>query len=162
MEENYRNKVSSSYFKGILKAVAVSMIVTFIILLITALLLCFTDFPEMYTFASAIAATVLGVFSGSSIAAKKNPCNSLLSALLTAFLYAFISFIIGSILERRIAFSLNTALFIGIALLTGAIAGILANRTNSNKNYSNSSPGLFDKIKRKKSSSGYRFNSRKL
>ncbi len=162
MEENYKNKVSSGYFKGILKAVAVSMAVTFIILLITALLLCFTDFPELYTFPSAIAATVLGVFSGSSIAGKKNPSNNLLSAILTAFLYALISFIIGSILERRIGFSLNTALFGAIALLTGAIAGILANRTKSRNNYNNSSPGLFDKIKKKKSSGGYRFNSRRL
>ena len=162
MEENYKNIVSSGYFKGILKAVAVSMTVTFVILLITALLLCFTDFPEMYTFPSAIAATVLGVFFGSSIAAKKNPSNSLISAMITAFLYALISFIIGSIIERRIGFSLNTALFGAIALLTGAIAGILSNRTKIKKNYNNSSPGLFDKIKKKKSSSSYRFNSRRL
>lgn len=162
MEENYINKISSSYFKGIIKAVAVSLTVTLIILLITALLLCFTDFPEMYTFPSAIAATVLGVFSGSSMAAKRNPSKSLLSALLTTFLYALISFVIGSIIERRIVVSLNTALFGVIALLTGAIASILANRTKSKRNYNSSSPGLFDKFNRKKSSGGYRFNSRRL
>lgn len=162
MEENYRNKVSSGYFKGILKAVAVSLAVTLIILLITALLLCFTDFPEIYTFPSAIAAAVLGVFSGSSMAAKKNTSNSLLSALLTAFLYIFISFTIGSILERRIGFTLNTVLFGAIALLTGAIASVLANRTKNIKKYKSASPGLFDSIKRKKSSGGYRFNNRKL
>ena len=162
MEENHRNKVSSGYLKGILKAVAVSLTVTLIIFLVTSLLLCFTDFPEMYTFPSAIAAAVLGVFSGSSIAAKKNPSNSLLSALLTAFIYVLISFIIGSILERRIEFSLNTALFVLIALLTGAVASILANRMKSTKNYNNSSPGLLDKFNRKKGSAGYRFNNRKL
>ncbi|NLB77925.1 MAG: TIGR04086 family membrane protein, partial [Clostridiaceae bacterium] len=158
MEENYRDKVSSGYFTGILKSVAISLTVTFIILIITALFLCFTDFPEIYTFPSAIAATVLGVFAGSSLAAKKNPCNSLISSLLTAFIYAVVSFIIGSILERRISFTLNTGLFVVISLLTGAIASILANRTKKNKNYSNSSPGLFDRIKKKGSSSRYRFN----
>lgn len=71
MEENYRDKVSSGYFTGILKSVAISLTVTFIILIITALFLCFTDFPEIYTFPSAIAATVLGVFAGSSLAAKR-------------------------------------------------------------------------------------------
>lgn len=162
MEENYKNIVSSGYFKGILKAVAVSLTVTLIILLVTALLLCFTDFPEMYTFPSAIAATVLGVFSGSSVAAKKNRSNSLLSAMLTAFIYAFISFIIGSILERRVSFTLNTALFVVIALLTGAIASILSNRVKGAKNYNKSSSGILEGINRKKTSGGYRFKSRKL
>ncbi len=162
MEENYKNIVSSGYFKGILKAVAVSLTVTLIILLVTALLLCFTDFPEMYTFPSAIAATVLGVFSGSSVAAKKNRSNSLLSAMLTAFIYAFISFIIGSILERRVSFTLNTALFVVIALLTGAIASILSNRVKGAKNYNKSSSGILERINRKKTSGGYRFKSRKL
>ncbi|HHU91152.1 MAG TPA: TIGR04086 family membrane protein [Clostridiaceae bacterium] len=162
MEENYKNIVSSGYFKGILKAVAVSLTVTLIILLVTALLLCFTDFPEMYTFPSAIAATVLGVFSGSSVAAKKNRSNSLLSAMLTAFIYAFISFVIGSILERRVSFTLNTALFVVIALLTGAIASILSNRVKGAKNYNKSSSGILERINRKKTSGGYRFKSRKL
>jgi len=162
VEENYKNIVSSGYFKGILKAVAVSLTVTLIILLVTALLLCFTDFPEMYTFPSAIAATVLGVFSGSSVAAKKNRSNSLLSAMLTAFIYAFISFIIGSILERRVSFTLNTALFVVIALLTGAIASILSNRVKGAKNYNKSSSGILERINRKKTSGGYRFKSRKL
>ena len=161
MEENYNSIVSSGYFKGIIKAVLVSLTVTLIILFLTALLLCFTDFPEVYTFPSAIAATVLGVFSGSSVAAKRNKSNSLLSALLTAFLYIVISFTIGSILEKRVMFSLNTALFAAIALLTAAIASILANRTKTPRNYNKSSSGIFDKI-RKKSGSGYRFNSRKL
>jgi len=161
VEENYNTNVSSGYFKGILKAVLVSLTVTLIIMFLTALLLCFTDFPEVYTFPSAIAATVLGVFSGSSIAAKKNRPNSLLSALLTAFLYVVISFIIGSILEKRVMFSLNTALFAVIALLTAAIASILANRTKTPKNYNKSSSSVFDKI-RKRSGGGYRINSRKL
>jgi putative membrane protein (TIGR04086 family) len=162
VEDNYRNKVSSGYFKSILKSVLISLIVTLIILVITAFLLCFTDFPEMYTFPSAIAATVLGVFAGSSSAAKKNPCNSILSGLLTAFLYVVVTFIIGILLERRISFSLNTALFAAVALLTGAIAGVLANRTKSTRNYSNSSPGFLDRIRKKGISGGYRFRSRKL
>lgn len=160
MEENYRTKVSSGYLKGILKAVAVSLMVTFIILLLAALLLCFTDFPEMYTLPSAIAATVLGVFLGSTMAAKNNPGNSLVSSLLTAFIYAVLSYIIGCILEGRVSFSSNTALFGVIALITGAIANILANR--SPKNYKSSSPKFMDKLNKRGSSKGYRFKSGKL
>ena len=162
MEENYRTKVSSGYFTGILKAVAVSLIVTFIILLLAALLLCFTDFPEMYTLPSAIAATVVGVFAGSSMAAKSNPEKGLLSSLLTAFLYAVFSYIIGCILEGKVCFTLNTALFGAIALITGAIAYILANRDKRPKNYKPSSPKFMDKLKKRGSSGGYRFKSGKL
>jgi len=59
-------------------------------------------------------------------------------------------------------FSLNTALFAAIALLTAAIASILVNRTKAAKNYNKGSSGVLDKLSRKKSGGGYRFNSRKL
>ena len=47
MEENYCARISSGFLKSILKSVAAALAVTFMILLIAALLLCFTDFPEM-------------------------------------------------------------------------------------------------------------------
>lgn len=162
MEENYRAKVSSGYFKSIIKSVAVAMVVTFIILLIAALLLCFTDFPEMYTLPSAIAATILGVFAGSTMAAKNNPDKSLVTSLLTAFIYALLSYIIGSILDGRISFTLNTALFGVIALITGAISSILATRSKNPKTYNKGSASLFDKFKKKNNYKGYRFKSGRL
>lgn len=162
MEENYRAKVSSGLLKSIIKSVAAALAVTFIILLIAALLLCFTDFPEMYTLPSAIAATILGVFAGSTMAAKNNPDNSLVSSLITAFIYSLLSFIIGSILEGRVSFTLNTALFGAIALITGAIASILASRSKNTKAYNKNSSGMFDKLKKKSTPKGYRFKSGRL
>lgn len=155
--DNYRTKVSTGYLSGILKAVGISMLITFIILLLASLLLCFTDFPENYTFPSAIASTILGVFSGSYIAAKTNPDKRLLSSLFTTFIYIIICFIIGCILGGKISFTLNTLLFAAIALTTGAIASILANRTKSHKNYNKGSSKLADRFS-KKSTNKYKFN----
>lgn len=136
VEEHYgTKKVSTNYFIDLLKTVAVSLIITFIILFAAALVLCFTDFPEKYTLPSAIAATILGVFAGSSMAAKKNTDRSLLSSLLTAFIYALLAYIIGCILQGKISFTLNTALFGAIAIITGAIACILATRSKGTKKY---------------------------
>ncbi len=162
MEENYRARVSSGYLKSIIKSVVVALIVTFIILLIAALLLCFTDFPEMYTLPSAIAATILGVFAGSTMAAKNNPDKSLVMSLLTAFIYSLFSYIIGSILEGRLSFTLNTVLFGAIALITGAIASILATRSKNPKTYNKGSTGLFNQFKKKINPKGYRYKSGKL
>ncbi len=157
MEDYHANKVSTNYFMGVLKTVAVSLIVTFVILLAAALLLCFTDFPEKYTLPSAIAATILGVFVGSTMAAKNNPFNSLLSSLLTAFIYALLAYIIGCILQGKVTFTMNTALFFAIALITGAIANILATRQKSPKKYKAGSSGLIDRLKKKGSPKSYSF-----
>jgi len=162
VEENYRAGISPGFLKNILKSVVAALAVTFIILLIAALLLCFTDFPEKYTMPSAIAATILGVFAGSTMAARNNPDNSLASSLLTAFIYSLISYIIGSILEGRVSLTLNTALFLAIALITGAIANILAKRTKSSKPYNKTPSGIFDKFNKGSFNKGYRFKSGKL
>ncbi len=159
MEDKYQNgKVSTNYLMDLLKTVAIALMVTFIILLLAALLLCFTDFPEQYTLPSAIAATILGVFAGSTMAAKKNPDRSLVSSLSTAFTYSLIAYIVGCILQGKIVFTLNTALFMAIALMTGAIASILANRKKSTHKYGTGTSNLADRFKKKKSSKTYGFN----
>lgn len=156
MDDNYRtSKDSTNYFMDLLKTVAISLIVTFIILLAAALLLCFTDFPEKYTLPAAIAGTILGVFAGSTMAAKKNPCNSLTSGLLTAFIYAILAYIIGCILQGKVTFTLNTALFGVIALITGAIASILAVRQKSSNKYSSGSRSFVNRLKKKRVPKSY-------
>lgn len=162
MEENIRSRISPGFFKTILKSVLAALTVTLIILLVAALLLCFADFPEKYAMPSAIAATILGVFAGSTMAARKNPEKSLSSSLLTAFIYSLISYIIGSIIDGRVSFSLNTVLFTAAALITGAIANILAKRSKSPKTYNKSSSGMFDKFNKSSLNKGYRFKGGKL
>ncbi|NLU51386.1 MAG: TIGR04086 family membrane protein [Clostridiaceae bacterium] len=155
MEEKYQsNMPSTNYFKDLIKTVAFSLIITFLILLASALLLCFTDFPEKYTLPSAIAATILGVFAGSSMAARKNPESRLVSSLLTAFIYSVIAYIIGCILGGKIRFTTNTALFLAIALITGAIASILAAREKRPKKFGTGSSTL-DRFKKKRFPKSY-------
>jgi len=155
MQDDYRSgKVSANYLTELLKTVALSLIVTFIVLLASAFLLCFTDFPEKYTLPAAIAGTVLGVFAGSSLASRKNPDNSLVSSLLTAFVYALFSFVIGSILQGKVTFSLNTLLFFAIALITGAIANIISTRRKRHPRYS-SGMSAAERFKKKRGVKSY-------
>ncbi|HOQ76397.1 MAG TPA: TIGR04086 family membrane protein [Thermoclostridium sp.] len=116
------------FLKNLLKCVAVSLILTFVILVIAAILLCFTDFPEKYTLPSAIAATVLGVLAGSYKFAGWNPDKRIISALILALIYAVLAYIVGCLVQGKVMISGNTALFTAIVLATGAIGGILAGR----------------------------------
>lgn len=151
------NKTPEGSFKNILKSVAVSLIVTFLILIIAALILCFTDFPEKYTFPSAIAATVIGVLAGSYGAARRNEANRMLAALTVAFIYAVLAYIIGCVIQGKFALSTNTALFTVITLATGAIASILAGRAGKTpKKYKGGSNYFTDKF-RKNSTKSYKF-----
>ncbi|NLW02775.1 MAG: TIGR04086 family membrane protein [Clostridiaceae bacterium] len=116
------------FLKSLLRCVAVSFILTFVILVIAAVLLCFTDFPEKYTLPSAIAATVLGVLAGSSKFAGRNPEKRIISALILAVIYAVLAYLTGCLIQGKVMISGNTALFTAIVLVTGAIGGILAGR----------------------------------
>ena len=159
VDDNYNNtKVNASYFMDLIKAVAVSLIVTLAILMISAMLLCFTDFPEQYTLPSAIAATIIGVFSGSTMAAKKNPNNKLAFSLLTAFSYSLLSYLVGCISQGKFIFTLNTALFLAISLLTAAVASVLANKQRSTKKYNTHPTSLADRFKKKTATKSYGFN----
>jgi putative membrane protein (TIGR04086 family) len=158
VEEKYQGQFSTSYLVDLLKTVVLSLVVTFVILLLAALLLCFTDFPEQYTLPSAIAATIVGVFAGSSMAARKYPEKSLVSSLISAFVYAVIAYIVGCLMQGKFVFTLNTALFLAIALITGAIASILANRKKSAPKYGSGTSNLADKLRKKKTTKSYSFN----
>ncbi|NMA67325.1 MAG: TIGR04086 family membrane protein [Clostridiaceae bacterium] len=159
MQDNYRSgKISTNYFAELLKTVALSLIITFIVLLASAFLLCFTDFPEKYTLPSAIAGTVLGVFAGSTMASKKNPDRGLVSSLLTAFIYAVLSFIVGSIIQGSVNFTLNTLLFFTISLVTGLIAFILSNRKKKHPQKYSSSISASERLKKKRGSKTYSFS----
>ena len=120
---------AKQFFKSLLKCVALSFILTFVILVIAAVLLCFADFPEKYTLPSAIAATVLGVLAGSFRYAGKNPDRRIISALALAMIYAVLAYLIGCLIQGKIMISGNTALFTAIVLATGAVGGILSGRT---------------------------------
>lgn len=146
----YNSSTSTKdYLKSLLKSVAVSFILTFVILVVTALLLCFTDFPEKYTLPSAIAATVLGVLAGSYGAARRNQDRRILSALLMAVIYSVMAYLIGCLIQGKFMISSNTALFTAIVLITAAIGGILAGRSGKPKNkYKGGSNLLSDRFKK--------------
>lgn len=155
MDDKFKsNSVPTNYFKDLIKTVAFSLIITFIILLASALLLCFTDFPEKYALPSAIAATIVGVFSGCSMAARKNPFNRWVSSLLTAFIYSVVAYIISCIVGGKIRFTKNTALFLAIALITGAIACILSSREKRPGKFGTGSSNL-DRFKKKRFPKSY-------
>jgi putative membrane protein (TIGR04086 family) len=156
-EKFHMPKNSSNYLISIIKTVAISLIITFIILLGASLLLCFTDFPDKYTLPAAIVGTILGVFTGAAIASGKNPEKPMVSALLTAFLYSVLSFVTGCILEGRVKFTLNTLLFTIIALLTGAIASILVSSNKKSNKYGRK-PLKLPSIKKKPGTKNYSFS----
>ena len=151
------NTHPGGYFKNTLKSVAIAFAVTFIILVIAALLLCFLDFPEKYTLPSVIAATVLGVFAGSYRSARKNEDRRLVSALLTALIYVILAYVIGCLVQGKVMIGSNTALFAAIVLLTGGIGSILAGRAGKSQNKFKGGSNLLSDRFKKGGAKSYKF-----
>jgi len=145
------------YLKSLIKSVAVSFILTFVILVIAALLLCFTDFPEKYTLPSAIAATVLGVLAGSYGAARKNQDRRILSALILGLFYSILAYLIGCLIQGKLMISSNTGLFTAIVMATAAIGGILAGRPVKPKSKYKGGSNIFSDRFKKSATSSYKF-----
>ena len=151
------NTRPGGYFKNILKSIAMAFAVTFIILVIAAIFLCFLDFPEKYTLPSVIIATVLGVLSGSYRSARQNEDRRMISAILTAIIYMILAYIIGCLVQGKVMISSNTALFAAIVLLTGGIASILAGRTGKSQNRFKGGSNLLSEKFKKGGLKSYKF-----
>lgn len=148
---------SGSFLKGLLKSTALALLVTFVMLVLAALLLCFTDFPENYTYPAAIAATVIGILAGSFQAARKNPSNKLFASMVTALVYTVIAYIIGSIVQGQFCLNIRTLIYLAVALLTGAIGSMLASRAREDTKKYKGSSYIADKFNSKTTKKSYKF-----
>lgn len=110
---------------GIASALLVAFCITIPALLILALVLTFTDFPEKYTTAAVVLATLVGLLAAGFRAGAGNEKNGMIRGGLTGLAYMLILYLISSILFKDFMISQRALIMIITGLLAGAIGGLL-------------------------------------
>ena len=112
-------------FITILKGVLISLIVTFLLLLIFSLVLTFTDIQEDVIAPVIIIITAISILIGSSISNIKIKKNGLINGGIIGALYVAILYIISSILNWKFGLDIKSIIMIAVGIIFGILGGII-------------------------------------
>ncbi|WP_163193948.1 TIGR04086 family membrane protein [Clostridium thermarum] len=116
-EKAFLTKVSM----GVLRAT----LITIALVIIFAIIMTFTDVSNQFLSVYYLVTTCLSVVYGAIYAARKNNKNGWLVGILVALLYMLLIFIASAVLFNNVSFGLTEFLRITIAVVVGALSGML-------------------------------------
>ncbi|WP_163215868.1 TIGR04086 family membrane protein [Clostridium thermarum] len=116
-EKAFLTKVSM----GVLRAT----LITIVLVIIFAIIMTFTDVSNQFLSVYYLVTTCLSVVYGAIYAARKNNKNGWLVGILVALLYMLLIFIASAVLFNNVFFGLTELLRITIAVVVGALSGML-------------------------------------
>lgn len=119
--ENKMEKAMSNIIKG----VGISLLTTFLLLLIFAVILTYTETSETIINPVIIVITAISILIGSSIGSIKIKKNGLLNGALIGGLYILTIYIISSILNWRFSLEVQSIIMIAIGIIFGILGGII-------------------------------------
>ena len=123
MENNIANE--NKAFITILKGVLISLIITFLLLLIFSLILTYTDTQENVITPVIIVITGISILIGSSISNIKIKKNGLINGGIIGGLYIAILYIISSILNWNFGLDIKSIIMIAVGVIFGILGGII-------------------------------------
>lgn len=109
----------------ILKGIAISVILTCILLLIFSILLTYTEIKEETMGVVILIVSGLSILTGSSISMMHIAKNGMLYGTIVGASYVLILYLLSSLLGSGFSLNLMSILFIIIGMITGAIGGIV-------------------------------------
>ena len=110
---------------NIIKGVGISLLTTFLLLLIFAVILTYTETSETIINPVIIVITAISILIGSSIGSIKIKKNGLLNGALIGGLYILTIYIISSILNWRFSLEVQSIIMIAIGIIFGILGGII-------------------------------------
>lgn len=122
-----QSKISSenkSYIH-ILKGVGFSLLATFILLFIFAIILTYTSVSEDTITPVIIVVTAISILIGSSMASGKIKKNGLLNGAFVGGIYLLVIYLISSILNWNFSFNLQSIIMIIVGMFFGVLGGII-------------------------------------
>lgn len=119
MENN--NKAISNIAKG----VGISLIATFIFLIIFSIILTYTNVQEQVINPVIIVITAISILIGSSIGNCKIKKNGLINGGLIGGIYILIIYLISSILNWNFGLDIQSIIFIVVGIAFGILGGII-------------------------------------
>lgn len=114
-----------STINNIAKGVGIALLTTFILLLIFAGLLTYTQISETMTNPVIIVVTAISILIGSSIGNIKIKKNGLLNGALIGGIYLFTIYLISSILNWEFTLEVQSIIMIVIGMIFGILGGII-------------------------------------
>ena len=107
------------------KSLILSILLTFIALLLLSAVLNFTDVSENIISPSIIVISSVCIMIGSFIVSKKIKEKGILNGAILGILYMFVLYIISSIANGSFALNVSSLAMIGIGVIAGIFGGIL-------------------------------------
>ena len=111
---------------SILKGVAISLITTFILLVIFAAILTFTNIQENAIVPVVIVITGVSLLIGSTIGNRKIRKNGLINGALVGLIYILILYLISSILNGNFLLNMKSIIMIIVSIIFGILGGVIA------------------------------------
>ena len=117
--------MESKTIKRIIIGVGISLLASFIFLLIYASILSFTDVPESSIAPVVITITGISILIGSIIGSRKITKNGIINGAMVGLVYILIIYLISSLLNGNFALNLQSIIMIVVAILCGVVGGII-------------------------------------
>ena len=125
-EESEFKKNSIKIIKGSLFAVIASAI----LLLIFAVLLCYTNLSENTMLPVILVITGISILIGSMISTRKIRKNGILNGGMVGLIYIIILYLISSLFLAGFSLTFNSFIMLVVGIVTGMIGGIIGVNTN--------------------------------
>lgn len=125
-EESEFKKNSIRIIKGSLFAVIASAI----LLLIFAVLLCYTNLSENTMLPVILVITGISILIGSMISTRKIRKNGILNGGMVGLIYIIILYLISSLFLAGFSLTFNSFIMLVVGIVTGMIGGIIGVNTN--------------------------------
>ena len=116
------NKNLISIFKG----VVISLVTTFILLIIFAAILTFTNIQENTISPVVIIITAVSLLIGSTIGNRKIEKNGLLNGAMVGLIYILFLYLISRILNGNFSLNLASIIMIIVSIFFGILGGVVA------------------------------------
>lgn len=115
----------NNYIVRISTGIAISVLLTLILLFIFSIILAYTNTSESVIIPVIIGITGISILSGSSIATSKIKKKGIANGMIVGGIYIFILYLISSILNASFSLNMHSIVMIIIGIIAGAIGGIV-------------------------------------
>lgn len=113
---------------NIVKGIAISFILTLILLFLFAIVLTYTNVGESAIAPVIIVITVISILIGSSISTIKIRKNGIVNGGIIGLIYILIIYLISSIVQTGFALNMYSIIMVALSIVAGMIGGIVRSK----------------------------------
>ncbi|HHW31812.1 MAG TPA: TIGR04086 family membrane protein [Clostridiaceae bacterium] len=110
---------------SIVKAVALSYIITIPIFTVLALLITYTNFPDKFILPGVIVTTIISILIAGTSSSRNLKSNGWLNGGLVGLVYMIVLYLLSSIVFKDFSINEHVLTMTVIGILTGSIGGII-------------------------------------